>query len=368
MNKKRLNLIFLLSAGGVLILLTVLGILGANRRLSNTPIVLEESATEIVDVATVLVTPAPTPVPALPPEAVTLLSDRAPVLTLSSQGAAQRLLWDYLTDQAVPPEGEALVSARFGGELIITPAATGSAVTQYDEALTVLIGLPALVPVRLETTKTDYLTGETTVTQTEQPALAKGSRIISQIGSGGLAKSVVTRVYLAGSLSEESEPVTTVLINGRATILENGTFTVKDPSKEPDKKEGPMGKDPGDLTLESPMKGSTDSYFGWREGEMHNGIDITASAGTPVTAPGEGVVVYCGERGSYGFTVDIDHGNGFLSRLTHLDGVEAELNQRMFTGDPVGVLADWHDGSGKPHLHYELIVDNIPVNPLYYLD
>ena len=77
--------------------------------------------------------------------------------------------------------------------------------------------------------------------------------------------------------------------------------------------------------------------------------------------------MYCGERGAYGFVVDIDHGNGFVSRLTHLADVQVELNQRVFIGDTVGTLAPDEDG-GKPVLHYELIIDGIPYNPLFYID
>jgi len=96
-------------------------------------------------------------------------------------------------------------------------------------------------------------------------------------------------------------------------------------------------------------------------------LEISNSAGTKIVAPGEGVVVYCGERGAYGFVVDIDHGNGFVSRLTHLTDVQVELNQRVFIGDAVGNLAESEDG-GKPVLHYELIIDGIPYNPLFYID
>ena len=89
--------------------------------------------------------------------------------------------------------------------------------------------------------------------------------------------------------------------------------------------------------------------------------------GTNITAPGEGIVVYCGERGAYGFVVDIDHGNGFVSRLTHLNDVQLELNQRVFQGDKIGTLAPDEDGD-KATFHYELIIDGIPYNPLYYID
>ena len=69
----------------------------------------------------------------------------------------------------------------------------------------------------------------------------------------------------------------------------------------------------------------------------------------------------------YGYVVDIDHGNGFVSRLTHLTNVQVEMNQRVFAGDLIGSLAEDEDG-GKPIFHYELIIDGIPYNPLYYID
>ena len=116
------------------------------------------------------------------------------------------------------------------------------------------------------------------------------------------------------------------------------------------------------------MRGSVTSSFGFRDGNMHNGMDVAAAAGTEIAAPGEGVVIYCAERGAYGFVVDIDHGNGFVSRLTHLAGVSLELNQRVFGGEAIGTLSDEFDVGVKPHLHYELMIDGIPYNPAFYLD
>ena len=366
MNKKNLNRIFLLSVAGVLIVLLVIGIVRINRQLSETPILMEETEHTLPDVVTIQLTPKPTEVPALPEEAVTLLVDKVPALTLSSEGAAQRLLWNYLTDSAAAPEGETFVSARFDCELIITPAEAGSVVAAENDALVLLMNLPETVPVRMETVRTDYASDETAVNATDNAYLDKGSRIISQIGSGGLQKSVVARTYVAGKLVEEGEPTVTTVRSPRATIVENGTYDKKDKDGEPDKKQGEKWKAPGDMTLALPMSGTVSSNFGYRNGEMHNGVDILGKAGGEVTSPGEGVVRYCGERGSYGFTVDIDHGNGFVSRLTHLENVSVELHQRVFAGDAIGTLAEWDAGEAKLHLHYELIGDNVPVNPLFY--
>ena len=173
--------------------------------------------------------------------------------------------------------------------------------------------------------------------------------------------------YRAGVLQETGTPVTTTLREARATILRTGTYTKKDTSGSPDRLEGPEGKSKGSLKLAYPMRGQLTGYFGYTDGKMNYGLNIMNMPGTNIVAPGEGVVIYCSERGAYGFVVDIDHGNGFVSRLTHLKDVQVEMNQRVFQGDKVGTLAEDEDGD-KATFHYEVIVDGIPYNPLYYID
>jgi murein DD-endopeptidase MepM/ murein hydrolase activator NlpD len=174
-------------------------------------------------------------------------------------------------------------------------------------------------------------------------------------------------VYRAGVLLETGTPQTITLHEARATILRTGTYTKKDTSGTPDRLEGPEGKSKGDLKLAYPMRGQVTTFFGYVEGKMNYGLNIMNMPGTNITAPGEGIVVYCGERGAYGLVVDIDHGNGFVSRLTHLSDVQVEMNQRVFQGDKIGTLAPDEDGD-KATFHYELIIDGVPYNPLYYID
>ena len=367
MNKKKLNLLFTLCAAGILLLLAAVGVSLQKKRLSETPVVVKEAEISIVDIRAVEVTPAPTPLPALPEGAVTLLSDRRPVVTLESHTEAQRLLWEYLARCAVAPEGETLVSAAFSGELLLVNAEPGASVSSFEDALTLLTSGPSTVPVRLETLRTEYAVGEIGVSAADEPALAAGSRILSQIGAGALTRTQTRKVCLAGEIQSAAEPETTTLREARSTIVKNGTYDYQNKTGEPKKDEGAEGKSAGGLSLVSPMRGSISSSFGFRNGSMHNGMDVLAKAGTEIAAPGEGVVIYCGERGAYGFVVDIDHGNGFVSRLAHLSGVSLELNQRVFQGEALGTLSDAFDNGVKPHLHYELLIDGVPYNPAFYL-
>ncbi len=350
-----------------MLVLGAVGALRAARSKAQTGLVImEQVQTDPVNMETVEVSPAPTQEPVTYQNTVVLLVDRKPVMTLRSELAAKQMLWEYLSSNAVAPEGETFVSARFDCELILTQGDPLVKPLETGEALALLAGDPALVPVFVVTLRTETAEGSPEVTQTEEAALPKGARIVTQLGTGTLTQTSVQAVYRAGALQETGLPETRTLREGRATIVRAGTYTKADTSGTPGRLEGAEGKSKGELKLAYPMRGQVLHYFGYVDGRMNYGLEISNSAGTSIVAPGEGVVVYCGERGAYGFVVDIDHGNGFVSRLTHLSDVQVEMNQRVFLGDTVGKLAADEDG-GKPVLHYELIIDGIPYNPLYYI-
>ncbi len=367
MEKKLLNRIFLLTAAGILL---ALGIVGAIRSMRpdvpTGPILVEQAQPERISIDTAETTPVPTLEPASYQNTVTLLVDRVPLMTLESEFAAKQLLWEYLSSLAVAPDGERFVSAAFDCELILTQADPYAKPLSAGDALAMLAGNPALVPVRVTTLKIERSETSAQVTQTDEPALPKGARIITQLGAGALNETTVETIYRAGQVLTSGAPITNTLREARATILRIGTYAKGISSGSPTRLEGQQGKSKGELKLAYPMRGQVTNYFGFVDGKMNYGLNMVASAGTKITVPGEGVVVYCGERGAYGFVVDIDHGNGFVSRLTHLSEVQVEMNQRVFIGDVVGKLAEDEDG-GKPVLHYELIIDGIPYNPLFYI-
>ncbi len=368
MDKKLLNRIFLLSAAGVLLVLGAIGALRAARPVVDTgPVVMEQAKIDTVNVETVEATPAPTEEPVTYANTVLLLVDRVPVMTLSSELAAKQMLWEYLNSSATAPEGEQFLSAKFDCELILAQGDPVVKPMETSDALSMLAQNPALVPIRVTTLRSEDAETSPEISESSEPALPKGTRIIAQLGTGAVTQTRMQAVYRAGVLLEIGAPETRTLRLARATIVRTGTYTKKDTSGTPDRLEGEEGKSGGDLLLGYPMRGQVVHYFGYVNGKMNYGLEISNSAGTNIVAPGEGVVVYCAERGAYGFVVDIDHGNGFVSRLTHLADVQVELNQRVFIGDTVGTLAEDADG-GKPVLHYELIIDGIPYNPLFYID
>ncbi len=115
-----------------------------------------------------------------------------------------------------------------------------------------------------------------------------------------------------------------------------------------------------------PLFGTITSRFGPRNGGFHTGIDIANVSGTPVFATGDGVVVFKGYVGGYGNLVEIDHGNGFSTVYAHLSRFAVELGDRVEKGDIIGYVGRSGRTTG-PHLHYEVRIRGVPVNPEPYL-
>lgn len=129
------------------------------------------------------------------------------------------------------------------------------------------------------------------------------------------------------------------------------------------------------LPLARPLPGSpaVTSGFGTRidpfmgAPAMHTGIDFRAETGAAVHATAAGQVVGAGRQGGYGLCVDVDHGNGIVTRYGHLSGISVGIGQRVKTGDVVGSAGNT-GRSTAPHLHYETRVGGEAVDPTRWLD
>jgi len=98
----------------------------------------------------------------------------------------------------------------------------------------------------------------------------------------------------------------------------------------------------------------------------HEGVDISAPHGTPILAAAKGTVTRAGWVPGLGYTVEIDHGYGYVTRYGHASKIRVSLGQRVTRGD---IIADVGSTgiSTSPHLHYEIHVGGRPVNPLKYI-
>lgn len=115
-----------------------------------------------------------------------------------------------------------------------------------------------------------------------------------------------------------------------------------------------------------PVSGVVVSGFGMRWGRMHEGIDITASTGTPIRAAASGTVIWSGWRGGYGNAVIIDHGNGLSTVYAHASALIARQGQGVTQGQTIALVGSTGNSSG-PHLHFEVRINGAAVDPLLYL-
>lgn len=115
-----------------------------------------------------------------------------------------------------------------------------------------------------------------------------------------------------------------------------------------------------------PLNNAVTSYYGYRWGRMHNGIDIDGTSGEPIVASKEGVVIQAGSYSGYGNAVIIDHGGGVATLYAHMSDVEVSNGQAVSQGEIVGLVGCTGSCTGD-HLHFEVRVNGSPRDPLDYL-
>jgi len=99
--------------------------------------------------------------------------------------------------------------------------------------------------------------------------------------------------------------------------------------------------------------------------KFHRGVDIAVSIGTPVYSGIKGRVTFAGRKGNYGNLVEIEGNDGIKVRYAHLNSIDVVTGQKVSDGEKVAETGNTGMSTG-PHLHYEIIIDENPVNPLNF--
>lgn len=121
-----------------------------------------------------------------------------------------------------------------------------------------------------------------------------------------------------------------------------------------------------------PCKGWKTSNFGYRispftgRREFHKGFDIANRKGTPIVATADGVISFSGKKGLLGNALYIDHGHGMVTRYGHLDKILVKRGKSVKRGDKIATMGNTGRSTG-PHVHYEIHMNGIPVNPEQYI-
>ncbi len=177
-----------------------------------------------------------------------------------------------------------------------------------------------------------------------------------------------TLVLTPGRSGEKYVEYTTTKVNGNEVdtkitwettinVMENEIIKV---GKKPLPKGVAMGK------FINPTEGYLTSPFGPRWGRMHNGIDIGSPMGTPIYASDGGEVIYAGWMGGYGYLVQINHKNGYVTYYAHCSKLHVKVGDQVAQGDLISDMGSTGNSTG-PHLHFEVRLNNVPQNPRNYV-
>jgi murein DD-endopeptidase MepM/ murein hydrolase activator NlpD len=122
----------------------------------------------------------------------------------------------------------------------------------------------------------------------------------------------------------------------------------------------------------APVDGPVGSGFGFRidpfsgRSALHTGLDFPADVGTTIVAAAGGMVVAAETHPEYGRMIEIDHGNGLVTRYAHLSRASVKIGDLVKRGQPVAQVGNSGRSTG-PHLHFEVLVNGVPQNPARFL-
>ena len=193
---------------------------------------------------------------------------------------------------------------------------------------------------------------------TDSADLYQGDYKVTSKGEYGKADVMAKATYVNGEETERTilssvtlkEPVTEHRIRGtkaRPTWMPTGSFRW-------------------------PTSGRISSYFGGRKSPggigstNHKGIDIAVPRGTPIYAADGGTVTYSGWMSGYGYLVQIDHGNGYVTRYGHNSSLTVSVGQHVYKGQQVARAGSTGNSTGN-HCHFEVRYNGVAKNPLNYL-
>ncbi len=193
---------------------------------------------------------------------------------------------------------------------------------------------------------------------TDDASLYQGDYKVTSKGEYGKADVLAKTTYVNGEETERTilssvtlkEPVTEYRLRGtkvRPTWLPTGSFRW-------------------------PTSGRITSYFGGRRSPggigstNHKGIDIAVPRGTPIYAADGGTVTYAGWMSGYGYLVEINHGNGYVTRYGHNSSLTVRVGQHVYKGQQIARAGSTGNSTGN-HCHFEVRYNGVAKNPLNYL-
>ena len=201
------------------------------------------------------------------------------------------------------------------------------------------------IPFKTQKIKTDtQVLGYYKVTTSGKNGISRQKEVIEKINGEEVSREVLSSEVV-------SAPVTQVITVGTAPAMISATERANITSA-------------GFICPISKGKFVVSSY--WGDGRNHKAIDLAANRGVAIFAAASGTVTYAGYNGNYGYTVTIDHGNGMQTRYAHASALCVSRGQSVSQGDMIATVGSTGQSTGN-HLHFEVIVNGVRVNPAPYI-
>ena len=148
---------------------------------------------------------------------------------------------------------------------------------------------------------------------------------------------------------------------------EEGSGDSEDPTDVPDDNNEPAETSVSTSTFIKPVDADITKGFGESSGKIHNGVDFAAEEGTPILASDGGTVVTADWVSAYGNCVEIDHGDGVMTRYAHCSKLLVSEGDSVSQGQTIAEVGSTGFSSG-PHCHFEIIINDEAVDPASKLD
>jgi murein DD-endopeptidase MepM/ murein hydrolase activator NlpD len=197
------------------------------------------------------------------------------------------------------------------------------------------------------TEETDF---ETEV-KTDDSMYKNQKKIITK-GEKGTSEIVANVTKLNGIVEEKEIINEKVIVEPITEVVVQGT------------KELPKTAATGSFMV--PTSGRLSSPYGMRNGSMHRGIDLANSTGTNIYAADGGRVTFAGYKGSYGYMIEVNHENGYITRYAHNSKLLVKSGERVYRGQHIAEMGNTGRSTG-PHLHFEILVNGSHQNPSRYI-
>lgn len=191
-------------------------------------------------------------------------------------------------------------------------------------------------------TSTQYI-GYSKITTPGKQGLASKTELVETVNGNESSREVLKNEVLV-------QPVTQVVLKGTAINMASATEKAQAQS----------------AGLILPLNTYVYISAYWGDGRNHKGIDFAGRRGTAIFAAQSGVVTCAGYRGNYGYLVEIDHGNGLVTRYAHCDALCVRVGQNVKQGQQIATMGNTGRSTGD-HLHFEVLKKGTQVNPVPYI-